>query len=611
MNGVIENLQQIRRFTGHPGEFWPLFLELSTRLANARAGLLLIQGKEPGTWKQLSIWPANEDTLKSISTLTPLIEQAADASLESPSAWDCKRSNGSAKKETALLGVRLEAEKGERPYVIVFLLDQKPLESIEQTAQSLKLISDTPAVYGRFRAEHQAERGTVHLAEALDLMVLLNGEKRYMSTAMCLVNETASRYNCQRVSLGWIESEYVRLQAISHMEKFEKKMDIVQSLEAAMEEAFDQNEEILLPSPSENTTVTRDHEAFSKEQETGFMVSLPIRLDDLTVGVLTCERKEIPFSDLDVRGLRILCDQAARRLDDLKKSDKWIGARLADKARTAASRLFGVEHTLAKCVSLLVCSLLFFLLFGTLEYRVEAPFILRSDDVRYLPAPFEGYIEDVFVKVGEKVNEGDLLLTFDTGDLLLEESAAIGNRHRYTREAEKARAENTLAEMNIALAMAEQAQARLDLARYHLKRAELKAPFSGIVVEGDLEKMLGASVKKGDVLLKVSRIETMYTELEVNERDIHELAEGATGEIAFISQPQLSFPITIERIEPVALAKKETGNVFLVRGLSSEGLAEWWRPGMSGVSKINAGKRNIFWILTHRTADFIRMRLWW
>jgi hypothetical protein len=130
------------------------------------------------------------------------------------------------------------------------------------------------------------------------------------------------------------------------------------------------------------------------------------------------------------------------------------------------------------------------------------------------------------------------------------------------------------------------------------------------VVEGDLEELLGAPVRKGDVLFKIARLEELYAELKVDERDIHEVNEVATGEIAFVSRPDLKFPIKLERIDPVALAEEE-GNLFLVRAAFPEEMSRWWRPGMSGVAKINVGKRNILWILTHRTIDFFRILLWW
>jgi len=44
-----------------------------------------------------------------------------------------------------------------------------------------------------------------------------------MAAAMTFCNEIASRYRCDRVSLGWIKGAYVRVQAVSHMERFRKK----------------------------------------------------------------------------------------------------------------------------------------------------------------------------------------------------------------------------------------------------------------------------------------------------------------------------------------------------------------------------------------------------
>ena len=571
--------------------------------------MLLVQDKENGSWKNLCVWPSKGHRVGQFSGLADKIKQVADASLDKGYAWVNNGGPGGNGADP-VVGVQLAMEQAERASVAVFLLDAEAELAVEEAAMRLKLVADTPAVYQLGHVVREAKKDVVQFSEALDVMVLLNKEKRYMGAAMAFCNELASRYQCDRVSLGWLKDGYIRVQAISHMERFEKKMDIVQVLEAAMEEAFDQNEEIVWPQPEGSTSVARDHEAFSREQGAKQMVSLPIRLDDDTVGVLTCERRDEPFSEVDVRGLRVLCDQAARRLGDLKHGDRWFGAKMAGAVRNGLSKLLGVEHTFAKCVGLILCVALAFVLFGKLTYRVEAPFIIRSDDLSYLPAPFDGYIDDVPVEVGDQVDKGDILLTLDIRELLIEESTAIANQNRYTREAEKARAENALADMKIALALAAQAKARLDLVRYHLAHAEVRAPFAGIVVEGDLEELLGSPVKKGDVLFKVARIERMYAELEVNERDVHELAAGATGEMAFVSQPKLKFPIKVERIDPVAVAKDD-GNMFIVRGLFAAGTEDWWRPGMSGISKINVGKRNVLWILTHRTVDFFRILLWW
>jgi len=82
------------------------------------------------------------------------------------------------------------------------------------------------------------------------------------------------------------------------------------------------------------------------------------------------------------------------------------------------------------------------------------------------------------------------------------------------------------------------------------------------------------------------------------------------GEMALASRPQERFPLRVTRVEPVAVAKDKK-NVFMVKAAFSGERQDWWRPGMSGVARIAAGKRSILWILTHRTIDFLRLRLWW
>lgn len=607
---VIESIEALRKFDGSPKSFWPLFLENAARLSEAGFGLLLVQDDAENPWKNLCCWPMRERSLIQSAGLLKKIEAVADEALTHKCAWDDKVPGSNKTEVAAILGVRLELAEEDWASVAVFLLNDSSEGFLEGVATNLKLVADTPAIYQVGRMARQAKDDVNQFSEALDLMLLLNTEERFLASAMTFCNEIASRYSCSRVSLGWLEGGYVRLQAISHMERFEKKMEIVQSLETVMEEAFDQDEELIWPPPAESTAVSRDHESYVREQAVPYMVSLPMRLNDNPVAVISCERATEAFSPSELRGMRVVCDQAVRRLEDLKTNDRWFGARIAQDIRKQVPMLKSAEHTFAKGLGIFLALLLAFLLFGRLPYRVEAPFILRSDDVKYMPAAHDGYIDHVEVRVGDRVDKGDLLLTLDTRELLLEESAAIANLNRYAREAEKARAEKALAEMKISSALAAQARAQLELIRYKLEHSEVRAPFAGIVVEGELDELQGAPVNKGDVLFKVARLERMYVEFEINERDVHELENGFPGEISFVSQPQLEFPVTLERVDPVSQASEE-GNTFLGRGVLPPEKAEWWRPGMSGIAKIDVGSRNVLWILTHRTIDFFRMLLWW
>ena len=113
---------------------------------------------------------------------------------------------------------------------------------------------------------------------------------------------------------------------------------------------------------------------------------------------------------------------------------------------------------------------------------------------------------------------------------------------------------------------------------------------------------------EGDVLLKVARLEDLYLAIEVPERDIQYVREGAAGNAAFASIPGQRFAFVVERIEPAARTS-DSGSHFNVRCRFTESPADWWRPGMTGIAKVDAGSRSLLWLSTHRTVDFLRM--WW
>ncbi len=600
----IDDIYKLRTFTGIPSVFWPEFINKCMEFMHGESGYLLV--RETGGvngWKVLLSCPDSSRTMMKNPEFLSVISNTAEAAVNEKAV--CRKMG-----KRVLFGVRFDLDEKDRESVAVFVGGDNKSRDTDGIISGLIRVSDIPVVYQIRREAEKAKNDVVWFSEALDLMTLLNDEDKYLAAAMTFCNELASRFECFRVSLGWLKKGYVRVQAVSHMEQFEKKMEVVQLLEAAMEEAFDQDEEILFPKQADQTSITRDHERYVQNQDVGNMVSIPIRVNGEPAGVLSCERETKPFTENEVHSLRLICDQASRRLADLKNKDRWFGAKIADAAKETAGRLVGVEHTFAKCVGIGMCLALIFLVFGKWEYRIEAPFILKTDDLAYIPAPFDGYIDKVHVQVGDRVNRNDVLLSLDNQELLLQEFSAIADITRYAGEEKKSGARSDLAEMKIAHALKVQAEAKLDLIRYHLANCDLRAPFPGIVVEGDLKELLGAPVRKGDVLFKVARLEKMYAVLDVDERDIHEISLNQTGEIAFISRPKLKYPIRVELIEPVVVTKEE-GNVFPLRCVLSGSVENWWRPGMSGIAKIDVGKRNILWIITHRTVDFFRLLLWW
>ncbi|MBF0454270.1 MAG: efflux RND transporter periplasmic adaptor subunit [Magnetococcales bacterium] len=607
----IAQLTELRRFTGPPDAFWGHYLTGVAGLCVAiQSGILIRQGDAEVPWQTLRLWHGGARGVRE-NLLPP--KALLDRTIREGLVLELAGAKGGLFK-TGLLLLRMNIGPGQ-PDVVLFLVPRYPLKTGEEGQEwvyRLKLVADIPALYQQSREYHQSRRDVVRIAEVLDLIGRLQVDKTFSQVTLTLCNELATRFECNQVGLGWLDEEgYVELKSISHMVKFDRKMVTAQSLESAMEESLDQDAEILWPPDPQRSEITLAHGSYAQERSLQYLVSLPLRHGGTQVGALTCERRGAPFSEFDVWSLRLFADHTVLRLLELKKADLWMGARVVDFLTDLTAPLWGRGHVVVKFLGVLGTLLLLFSLLSFWPYRVEAPFLLKTDDSYTLPAPFDGFIEEVVVKEGDRVTKNRTLATLDSRELQLEESSTLAEISRYALEAEKARSEGALAEMRIAQAMQTQMRAKHGRIAYQIERAHIRAPMAGIIVEGDLQKLLGAPVRRGDPLFRVASLTQMHVMIDVDERDIHEIRVGMDGEIAFIGRPDQYYLIRVARINPVAEVR-DGRNVFLVRAeIKATETADWWRPGMSGVVKLDVGQRRIIWIFTHRTVEFLRMLVWW
>jgi multidrug resistance efflux pump len=586
------DLVALRRFDGAPTEFWRRYLAALGALTDASA-LHLYSPDVSARWRRLATW-----TPEGI-TPSPPSERVLDRLTVA--------TGGPSPADSGFVLLPLTTGDETQRVTLIFQLAGHPDTSRLTPAI---VAADVPRDYLERRRSQQQTRDVSLFAATLDLLLLLNRQTKIVAAAMLVCNELAARHACERVSLGWIRDHQANLMALSHADKFDRRTEAVRALELAMEECADQNEEIVVPPENDPRQVKRDHAAFVAAHAPGHVVSIPLRVDDDVCAVLLCERQAAPFSADDVEALRVTCDQISRRLADLHAASGGIVRQSLARTRSRLARWAGPTHTWWKVGGVCAAVLLLFGLFGRLPHRITAPSLLRSDQVAYVTAPFDAFLYAASAEPGDTVAAGHTLFSLDTRDLLLEESAARANLVRHEREAERARAADALGEMRIAEAMAEQARAQLEQTRWRLSRAEVKSPFAGSVVEGDLKRRIGAPVRAGDVLMQVARLDTLFFDVQVAERDINHVSVGVRVRVAFTSQPDLHFVAAVERIEPSARSTPQ-GAIFVARCRLVDAPAPWWRPGMGGVAKIDAGWRMPLWIVTHRTVEWLRLRLWW
>jgi multidrug resistance efflux pump len=599
----LERLQRLRLFSGDAPTFWAQFTEVAQQMTGAQQARVMVHLS--GTWNLLAASPAAGVNHRAF--LQRDFEEQANAALASGRGVIVE---AEAEAGAVHLLHRLDTDEAVQSCLLElrFAPSSRPGPEAEVWSGLLPLLADTPRMYQKSRAALEMGHDIDRMREALDVLAVINSQRKYSPAIMALVNEATSRLKAERACLGWVSAPYVRVVAISGTEKFERKMEILQELESAMEECRDQDEELVWPAPSSSVAIYHDHEVYARKSGSACLLSVPIRDGGEVVAVLTVERPGPGFTESEAWGLRVISDQIAPRLMDLKKDSCWFGVRFAASAREMLAKVLSPKHTWLKFAAIVTSIFLLLALLVPFSYRVSATFIVRPDSLAHMPAPYEGFIAKAGVRPGDLVVEGQTLLSLDDRDLSIQRAETLAEIRRHSAEAELAEADGELAELRVARAQKNQAQARLDFFEHQLARAEVKAPFDGVVVQGDLRERIGAPVKQGEVLLQVSKLDGLYVEIRLPERDIDLIGEYRSGEVVFSSRPDLQFPFEVEMISPAAQADGE-GNVFTLRARLKED-ADWLRPGMSGIARIDGGNHTLAWRATHRIIDFIRMRFW-
>ena len=162
--------------------------------------------------------------------------------------------------------------------------------------------------------------------------------------------------------------------------------------------------------------------------------------------------------------------------------------------------------------------------------------------------------------------------------------------------------------MAVLAAQANQAEAQLALASDRMARTTLIAPVDSVIVSGDLSQQSGAPVEQGKTLFDVAPLSGFRVILQVDERDIADIAVGQRGELVLSGIPDESMHFSVQRITSVSTAQ-DGRNFFRVEAMVDKPSPRL-RLGMEGIGKVEVGERRLVWIWTHRLIDWARLTLW-
>ena len=577
---------------------------LAARMPRARAGLLLTREAAEGDFRVAAVWP---DARRDLQYLSPVAQRALlarEGVVAAPGGEGQPAADG-----LAHVGYPIEVG-GALCGAVVFDLGPGPLTELQTALRDMHWAAAW--LTDRFRQQALAAR-EAELARA----TLFNGamatamqHSQLRPSALSVANELAQRLRCDRVAIGFEANGQVTPLVMSNTASFDQSSDLVRWIGAAMDEVLDLGVPVQVPVPADEPLGALAHADSARQLGVLAMLSVPVREQGQTIGVLTLERITGPaFTEAETTQAAALGVLLGPYWGLQRANQRGLLARLHQSANGAVRELTGPQHPGLKLALLLAISALAVIGLWQTDHRIAARTVVEGSTQIAAVAPFDGFVAAGLVRAGDSVRKGQPLARLDDRDLRLERSKWSAEREQLQRRFQVAQAQADRGAMGVLAAQVHQAEAQLALAEERLARTTLVAPFDGLVVSGDLSQQIGAPLQTGQTLFEVAPLQGFRVMLQVADRDIAGLAVGQRGDLLLSGLPDRPLPIIVKRITPVS-TQQDGQNVFAVEASLDGPAVAALRPGMQGIGKVVVGQRSLLWIWTHGGVDWLRLALW-
>ncbi len=427
-----------------------------------------------------------------------------------------------------------------------------------------------------------------------------------------LCQHLAQQFDCEQVILGLCQGLRVKVSSLSDQLQFDPKADSILQIELAMEECVDQLQLISCSTQSRNKAgeyLTHAHSSLLKLASGSSICSIPLTQGEKVIGCVTLVSNK-------AEGL------TANEQQMLNDISRYTGPALALKITTEHStiqrstnalkqgsrKLFGGGHLKLKAIALAILITTSLLTLVPGDYTVTARSQIEGAVQQLISAPFTGYIETVKVRPGDYVEKDQVLASLENHDLMLEKEQWSSNRNQLSKEYYQALATGVRSDVGIMKERLSQAQAKLDLINAKLFRAQIKAPFAGIVINGDLSQSLGLPVEQGKKLFELSPLDEFRIIIQVDELDIEKIQPGQIATLRLTGFPDKEIAARITRIVPIASERPE-GAFFRVEA-SVDHTNITVQPGMKGIARIKVSKEPLYKVWGQTLFDRIQLWLW-
>lgn len=454
------------------------------------------------------------------------------------------------------------------------------------------------------------EKLQARTATALEMLALVLEQKRFNGAANALVTELARSLGCDPVSLGIMKRGNMKVVALSHAAAFGKRMSLLRDIRAAMNEAADQEAVVHYPpAPGWDYRVTLAHEELVRTHKAESVLTVPIQHEGRIIGALTLEKSgDSGFTEDTVELVDAIATVVGPVLEEKRRNDRMLIFKVFEVIGNQLRKLLGPSNFGRKLATVIFALLVWHLSTATTTFTVTAPAELQGSIQRTIVAPFNGYLADEQVQAGALVEEGQVLARLDDQDLVLERLRLTTSRGQRRAEYDLALANRERAEANIIESQIRQIDSQIALVDEQIARTEIRAPFSGVVVSGDLSQSIGATVERGEELFSIAPLNEWRVVLEVGETDLAEIEAGQTGVLRLAPLPDVPLAYHIDRITPIS-SQREGRNFFRVDAVL-ENTDPRLRPSMEGIARTEVDERLLIEVWTRPLVNWAKLTFW-
>lgn len=497
---------------------------------------------------------------------------------------------------------------GAPPAVLTFEAEIAHAEALNAAMTVLSLaLGWVPATHlgARLAEETAAEQAALSSLRAIATFI---AHRRFSEAARALMTHLADRFGCDRVALGLSFGVRIRLEAISHTGTFSRSLGLSRRIQAAMEEAFDQERVLLWPLPegeAPDLIVTAQADLAAGVTDR-FVLSVPMFDGKAYRGVILFERSGRCYDADELARIEALCGLMTPIVLEKRENDRWLAVRAVKSLRALLEQALGRNHLVAKAAVLAAVIALGALFAIHDERTVVAEAVVQGTEVRTLAAPFAGFIAEAPRREGDHIARGDLLVRLDDREFTLELSRLMALKAQTELELDKAMSEHKRSDAALADSRIRQNDAQIELTRQQIERSRIVAPFDGMVISGDLSRSIGRSVDQGEPLLVIAPLTEYRVDLMVPEDSVDLVRAGQSAALKVTPLPERSYGLTLRDTMPVA--RYENGQTRYQVEARFTAPPDALVPGMTGAARIVIGRASLAELWLGPLTD--RLRLW-